>query len=273
LFVDFPNPGLEKWEKIVNIIKDPIKPVKIALVGKYMSLTDAYRSLYEALSHGGLANRVRVEFVELDSENFGQEEFKQSLTGVDGVLVPGGFGQRGIEGKLWVIQQARVNQIPFFGICLGMQCAVIEYARNVLNWEGANSTEFDDGTPYPVISLMEEQVGISDKGGTMRLGSYPCALAKNSQVSKAYQKETINERHRHRFEFTNRYRADLEKAGLVISGSSPDNSLVEVVELPADKHPWFVATQFHPEFMSKPFQPHPLFVYFIKAALEKQSSQ
>lgn len=273
LFVDFPNPGLEKWEKIVNIIKDPIKPVKIALVGKYMSLTDAYRSLYEALSHGGLANKVRVEFVELDSENFGQEEFKQALTGVDGVLVPGGFGQRGIEGKLWVIQQARENKIPFFGICLGMQCAVIEYARNVLNWEGANSTEFDDGTSFPVISLMEEQVGISDKGGTMRLGSYPCALAKNSQVAKAYQKETINERHRHRFEFTNRYRAELEKAGLVISGSSPDNSLVEVVELPADKHPWFVATQFHPEFMSKPFQPHPLFVHFIKAALEKQSTQ
>ena len=272
LFVDFPNPGLEKWEKIVNIIKDPIKPVKIALVGKYMSLTDAYRSLYEALSHGGLANKVRVEFVELDSENFGQEEFKQSLTGVDGVLVPGGFGQRGIEGKLWVIRQARENKIPFFGICLGMQCAVIEYARNVLNWEGANSTEFDDGTSFPVISLMEEQVGISDKGGTMRLGSYPCALAKNSQVAKAYQKETINERHRHRFEFTNRYRADLEKAGLVISGSSPDNSLVEVVELPADKHPWFVATQFHPEFMSKPFQPHPLFVHFIKAALEKHST-
>lgn len=273
LFVDFPNPGLEKWEKIVNIIQDPIKPVKIALVGKYMSLTDAYRSLYEALSHGGLANKVRVEFVELDSENFGQEEFKQALTGVDGVLVPGGFGQRGIEGKLWVIQQARENKIPFFGICLGMQCAVIEYARNVLNWEGANSTEFDDGTSFPVISLMEEQVGISDKGGTMRLGSYPCALAKNSQVAKAYQKETINERHRHRFEFTNRYRAELEKAGLVISGSSPDNSLVEVVELPADKHPWFVATQFHPEFMSKPFQPHPLFVHFIKAALEKQSTQ
>jgi CTP synthase len=270
LFVDFPNPGLEKWEKIVNIIREPVKSVKIALVGKYMSLTDAYRSLYEALSHGGLANKARVEFVELDSEDFTKEEFKQALNSVDGVLVPGGFGQRGIEGKLWVIQQARENQIPFFGICLGMQCAVIEYARNVLQWEGAHSTEFDDGTAYPVISLMEEQVGISDKGGTMRLGSYPCTLAKNSQVAKAYQKDAINERHRHRFEFTNRFRGDLEKAGLVISGSSPDNSLVEVVELAVEKHPWFLATQFHPEFLSKPFQPHPLFVQFIKAALDKQ---
>lgn len=267
LFVDFPNPSLEKWERIVSILKKPTKSVQIALVGKYMSLTDAYRSLYEALSHGGLANNAAVEFIELDSEDYQDKEFIEKLKSADGILVPGGFGQRGIEGKLSVIKHARENKIPFFGICLGMQCAVIEYSRNVLGWLDANSTEFNDQTEYPVISLMEEQVGITEKGGTMRLGSYPCVLKKQSQASTAYQATSIHERHRHRFEFTNKYREALEDAGLVVSGESPDNSLVEVVELPQDEHPWFLATQFHPEFMSKPFKPHPLFVKFIKASM------
>ncbi len=258
--------NFEKWEYILNVIRNPEKKVKIAIVGKYIALNDAYRSIYESLIHGGIANKVEVEFIKIDPEKLEKEGnieiFRE--TQAHGILVPGGFGNRGIEGKLLAIQYARVNQIPYFGICLGMQLAVIEFARNVIGWKTANSTEFDPKAEYPVISLLEEQLGIVEKGGTMRLGAYPCIIKENTKAFQEYKKTKITERHRHRFEFTIQYKQEFENRGMIISGISPDGQLVEIIEL--KDHPWFIGVQFHPEFQSKPIEPHPLFEGFIKEA-------
>lgn len=257
---------IDDWKLMVARLIKPSGPrVEIAVVGKYTSLKDAYKSIYEALEHGGVANDVelsirRVEAEELEtSENSGE-----LLEGCDGILVPGGFGYRGIEGKIAAIKYARENAIPFLGICLGMQCAVIEFARHVSGLEGANSTEFDPDTAAPVIDLMPEQKETSDLGGTMRLGAYECSLAPESRARQAYGSEVIRERHRHRYEFNNAFRDKLTAAGLRLAGTTPDNMLVEIVECP--DHPWFVACQFHPEFKSRPLNAHPLFRDFIKAA-------
>ena len=263
------EPDLSEWKEVVNRIKKPGQgSVKVAVVGKYVELPDAYKSIIESFVHAGAANDVKVEIKWVNAEEFGNGEKtpEELLSDVHGVLVPGGFGERGVEGKIKAIQFARENHVPFFGICLGMQCAVIEFARNVAGLEGAHSAEFSSTTPYPVIDLMEEQKGIEEKGGTMRLGAYPCVLKEGTFSFKAYSKKEISERHRHRYEFNNRFRKTLEKAGLVIAGTSPDGKLVEVIEI--KNHPWFVAVQFHPEFKSRPKSPHPLFVNFVKAAKE-----
>ncbi|MCG0276365.1 MAG: CTP synthase [Thermosediminibacteraceae bacterium] len=259
---------LSEWEAMVERAKNPSKKVSIALVGKYVELRDAYLSVAEALYHGGIANDAQVDIKWVHSEELESEsiDLEQILSDVDGVLVPGGFGDRGIEGKIKAIKYAREKNIPLFGICLGMQCAVIEFARNVCGLEGAHSTEFDPSTPHPVIDLLPEQKKIEEKGGTMRLGRYPCRLVPGTKAMEAYGEELIGERHRHRYEFNNEYRDILEKAGMVISGLSPDGRLVEIIEL--KNHPWFVGTQFHPEFKSRPNRPHPLFREFIKAALK-----
>jgi len=273
LFAEMTNPTLGKWEKVADIFKNPEKVVSVAIVGKYISLADAYRSLREALWHGGLPHKTRVEFINVDSESVYDNNVKELLAEADAILVPGGFGERGVAGKVEAIRYARENKVPFFGICLGMQSAVIEYGRNVLGLEGANSTEFDAKAAHPVIDLMSDQVGVSDKGGTMRLGAYPAKLQRGSRVETIYGDSEISERHRHRFEFNNRYREQFSGGGMVLAGLSPDGSLVEVVELPVDKHPWFIATQYHPEFKSQPLKPHPLFVSFIKAALDSQKKK
>ncbi|MBA2849451.1 CTP synthase [Thermosulfuriphilus ammonigenes] len=276
------SPVLKNWEDLVYRLKHPQKRVRIAVVGKYVHLKDSYKSLHEAIVHGGMANSAAVEITYLDSEELGSENVGQRLNGCHGVLVPGGFGSRGIEGKILAINWARENKIPFFGICLGMQLAVIEFARNVAGLHEANSTEFDPTTAYPVIYLMKEwfdyrtqQVVFRDeevnKGGTMRLGAYPCRLTEGTFAHQAYSCSEIYERHRHRYEFNNRFRETLEKAGLRISGTSPDGKLVEIIEV-AD-HPWFLGCQFHPEFKSKPMAPHPLFAAFIRAALDYQKSK
>jgi CTP synthase len=254
--------GEGKWEKIVSIIKNAKEEVKVALVGKYVSLRDAYKSVVEALTHGSIANRVKLNILWVNSENVEEELLHEA----DGIVVPGGFGERGIEGKIKAINYGRLSKKPTFGICLGMQLMCVEFARNVLNLKGANSTEFDPNTPHPVIDIMEEQKHIEELGGTMRLGAYPCVLKEGTKVREIYKKEVIYERHRHRYEFNNAYRELFEKNGFVISGVSPDGRLVEVVEL--KDHPWFIGCQFHPEFKSKPFDPHPLFVSFIKACID-----
>jgi CTP synthase len=260
--------NFKRWTEILEVIRNPERDVRIAVVGKYIALQDAYRSVYEGLMHGGIASQVNVQFVKVDPEELENSQDLSVLHDVHGILVPGGFGNRGIEGKLMAIRYAREQKIPFFGICLGMQCAVIEYARNVLGWRDANSTEFNPAAEYPVISLLEEQTGLEQKGGTMRLGAYPAILVENTLAHKEYGVTRIRERHRHRFEFTYRYRAELEKAGLVISGISPDKQLVEIIELRQSQHPWFLGCQFHPEFQSKPTEPNPLFAGFVRAAKE-----
>ncbi len=258
---------LDDWKEIVNRIKKPSRGnVKIAIVGKYIELPDAYKSIIESFVHAGAANDVKVEIKWVSAEELDEREPEEFLSDVCGILVPGGFGERGVEGKIKAVKFARENKIPFFGICLGMQCAVIEFARNVAGLEGAHSAEFSSTTPYPVIDLMEEQRGVEEKGGTMRLGAYPCVLKEGTFSFESYGKKEISERHRHRYEFNNQFRETLEKAGLVIAGTSPDGKLVEVVEI--KDHPWFVAVQFHPEFKSRPRSPHPLFVNFVKAAKE-----
>ena len=258
---------LGDWKEIVNRIKKPSRgTVKIAIVGKYIELPDAYKSIIESFVHAGAANDVKVEIKWVSAEELDEREPEEFLSDVCGILVPGGFGERGVEGKIKAVKFARENKIPFFGICLGMQCAVIEFARNVAGLEGAHSAEFSLTTPYPVIDLMEEQRGVEEKGGTMRLGAYPCVLKEGTFSFDAYGKKEISERHRHRYEFNNQFRETLEKAGLVIAGTSPDGKLVEVIEI--RNHPWFVAVQFHPEFKSRPRSPHPLFVNFVKAAKE-----
>ena len=238
-------------------------------MGKYAEHRDAYKSIYEALDHGGIAHKTTVRVQPIKSEDIEREGAERLLAGFDGLLVPGGFGERGIEGKVEAIRFARERRLPFLGICLGMQCAVIDFARHVAGLTDAHSTEFARDTPHPVICLMEEQQGVVQKGGTMRLGAQPCVLAENTRAAAAYGRETISERHRHRYEFNPRYRERLEAAGLVIAGTNPDSTLVEIVEL-AD-HPWFVAVQFHPEFKSKPTAAHPLFAGLVAAAVERHA--
>ncbi len=262
------NPG--KWDTFIERLRNPLARVRIAVVGKYITLNDAYRSVYDALVHGAVANNAELDIVKIDSEDIESCDDNSVLSvfdGVNGILVPGGFGNRGIEGKIAAVSHARKNNIPFFGICLGMQCAVIEFARNVCGLAGANSTEFDPSTPYPVISLLEEQEVVAEKGGTMRLGAYHCEFTRGSRIASIYGRESVMERHRHRFEFTTKYRQVFENNGMLIGGVYPRNNLVETVEIPG--HEWFVATQYHPEFKSKPVSPHPLFRDFIRAALER----
>jgi CTP synthase len=263
-------PHLERWQKVVDVLKNPKDSIRIAVVGKYMSLKESYKSLFEALVHGGIANEVKVEIECIEAEQIEQEAAEILLKNVDGVLIPGGFGDRGSEGKIAAIRYARENGIPFFGICLGMQMAVVEFARNVCGLERANSTEFDLQTAHPVIHLMEEQKAIDTKGGTMRLGSYPCVLQNETLAAKLYGREKISERHRHRYEFNNNYRAEFGARGMVLSGVSPDGALVEIVELRG--HPWFLGCQFHPEFKSRPMDSHPLFRGFVEAALQNRRS-
>ncbi len=269
LKIEYKAGSLHDWEKqVVEKALHPKRSVKIAVVGKYIELQDAYKSIYEALKHGGIANDAEVVIKKVNAEHVFKNSAPKSFKGVAGVLVPGGFGMRGIEGKLIAIQHVRENKIPFLGICLGMQCATIEFARNVLGWKGANSTECNKKTPYPVISLLEEQEKVEKLGGTMRLGALPCHIKKDTHTYRAYKSEEVMERHRHRYEFNNKYRDDFQKAGLKITGLSPGGKLVEIVEL--EDHPWFVASQFHPEFKSKPDKCHPLFREFIRHALECQ---
>lgn len=258
---------LTAWrDKVVKRALYPSKKVSIAVVGKYMELNDAYKSIYEALKHAGVANDARMDIKKIDSEEIEEKGADRLLKGVDGILVPGGFGTRGIEGKIKAIRFAREKNVPFLGICLGMQCAVIEFARGVCGLKKANSTEFDKSTPYPVISLLEEQKRVKAMGATMRLGAYPCKLKKPSKAYEAYGKEKISERHRHRYEFDIHYKRSMEKEGLLVSGTSPDLRLVEIIEV--KDHPWFVACQFHPEFKSKPDDCHPLFKNFVRKALK-----
>ncbi|MEX0330326.1 MAG: CTP synthase [Puniceicoccaceae bacterium] len=262
-------PQLENgWDNVVRILRYPKHRVDIAVVGKYIELQDAYKSVYESLVHGGIANDCAVEIHRIDSEKLEESGNYDQLLGVDGILVPGGFGSRGIEGKIEAVRIAREKGIPYFGLCLGMQVAVIEFARNMAGMTGAHSGEFDEETPYPVIDLMPEQKDVVDKGATMRLGAYPCQLKEGTISSKAYGEALISERHRHRYEFNNDHQEALEAAGLVVAGINPDRNLVEIVENP--NHPWFVGVQFHPEFQSKPRQAHPLFASFITAALARR---
>ncbi|PIP35743.1 MAG: CTP synthetase [Desulfobacterales bacterium CG23_combo_of_CG06-09_8_20_14_all_52_9] len=271
-------PRLEAWNELVSRIKTPEEAVEIDVVGKYTDLTESYKSLNEALGHGGIPNRCKVNLKFIDSESITSENVDRVLATANGILVPGGFGSRGIEGKIIAARYAREYKVPYFGICLGMQIAVIEYARHVVGLEGAHSSEFDPATPHPLIYLMlewyDERTGTvqkrdihSAKGGTMRLGAYPCRIMENSMAHRAYRSELISERHRHRYEFNNAYRERLEAQGLVFSGVSPNGELVEIIELP--DHPWYLGCQFHPEFKSRPMDPHPLFRDFIKASLDR----
>jgi CTP synthase len=257
---------LNKWISILEILKNPSQTTEIAIVGKYIGHQSAYESIYESLIHGGIGNNARVKIRRVESEDIEKNSAKIHLEGVGGILVPGGFGGRGVEGKIETIRYARENKIPYFGICLGMQCATIEFARNVCDLKEANSTEFDINTPHPVISLLEEQQKVSSKGGTMRLGSQPCIVQKGTKAYEVYKDEDISERHRHRYEFNNTYKEVFLANGMLFSGYSPNEQLVEIMEL--KDHPWFLCVQFHPEFKSKPTNPHPLFKRFIKAALE-----
>ena len=262
------QPVLDRWREIIDRIQRSQKRVIVGVVGKYIDLVDAYKSLHESLLHGGLAHRVKVDLRYIDSEEIEERGAECLLEGVDSILVPGGFGHRGVEGKIAAIQYAREEKIPFFGICLGLQLAVIEYARHIAGIPQATSVEFAPEAKYSVIHLMETQKHIDKVGGTMRLGAYPCVLKADSKAHEIYGQTEISERHRHRYEVNNDYRDQLEKAGLIISGTSPDGELVEMVEL--SDHPWFIATQAHPEFKSKPFQAHPLFKSFIAAAMTKR---
>ena len=264
------SPNLRKWQKIVQVLTSPKETVRIAVVGKYMSLKESYKSLMEALVHGGIANEVRVELDCIEAEKIEEAGAEELLGKADGILVPGGFGDRGSQGKIEAVRYARENQIPYFGICLGMQMAVVEFARNVCGLDRANSSEFDANSPDPVIHLMEEQKGIETKGGTMRLGAYPCVLQEDTLALKLYGRKKISERHRHRYEFNNGYSERFTKQGMVLSGLSPDGSLVEIVEL--KDHPWFLGCQFHPEFKSRPMDCHPLFKGFIRAALQSRQA-
>ncbi len=269
LRLDNIEPKNSEWEKMIkNINNIPEKEVKIAIVGKYVRLEDSYLSVAESLHHAGFANNVKVSIKYIDSETITNENAKEKLKDLDGIIVPGGFGNRGIEGKIQTIKYARENKIPFLGICLGMQMAVVEFARDVLKLEDVNSEEFEPECKNPVIHIMTDQKVITKKGGTMRLGSYPCQIKEGTLAYKIYKQKNINERHRHRFEYNNDYREEMGKAGLTISGTSPDGSLVEIVEI--KDHPFFIAGQFHPEFKSRPDRPAPLFVELVKAAKERE---
>ena len=261
------EPDLKKWREFLEKFSHPEKKVDIALVGKYVELPDAYKSIAESFIHAGAANNCRVNVEWVHSENITKKNVDEILKSKHGILVAPGFGHRGMEGKILAVKYARENNIPFFGVCLGMQAAVIEFARNVLGLEKANSSEMDEKTPDPVIDIMEEQKNIFEKGGTMRLGAYPCKLVKGSNANQAYGTEEISERHRHRYEFNNNYLDQFIKAGMKPVGINPETGLVEIIEIPS--HPWFVGVQFHPEYRSTVVQPHPLFVSFIRAAIEK----
>jgi CTP synthase len=263
-------PNLQRWQRTIQILNAPKSAVKIAVVGKYMSLKESYKSLFEALVHGGIANETKVELDCLEAEKIEEVGAPELLRETDGILVPGGFGDRGSEGKIEAIRYGRENHIPFFGICLGMQMAVVEFARHVCGLAGANSSEFDVNSPDPVIHLMEAQKSIDRKGGTMRLGTYPCVLQDDSLALKVFGRKKITERHRHRYEFNNDYIERFSAKGMVASGVSPDGRLVEIIEI--KDHPWFLGCQFHPEFKSRPMDSHPLFKGFIKAALQNRQA-
>jgi CTP synthase len=271
LALDTPTPALEDWRSMVDRMKNPSGSVRIAICGKYVSLKDAYKSIIEAFAHAGSIHDTRVELVWVSSENIKKQGAAKFLDNVDGLLIPGGFGERGVEGKIEAIRFVRENNIPFLGICLGMHCAVIEFARHVCDLEGAQSTEFNREAEHQVITLMSEQHEVTNMGGTMRLGAYPCVLAEGSKSHRAYGSLEISERHRHRYEFNNQYRETIFSAGLIPAGLSPDGKLVEIIELPS--HPWFVAGQFHPELRSRPTAPHPLFRDFVGAAVRFRASR
>jgi CTP synthase len=264
LHLDTPSPNMAHWQDILRKIIAPQHRVRIGVVGKYIELQDAYKSVYEAIIHGGVANDCGVEIHKVDAELIERDGPEKILKGLGGILVPGGFGERGIEGKIRAARYARENNVPYLGLCLGMQIATIEFARNVLKLNKAHSTEFDANTPHPVIAMLDEQTRVTKKGGTMRLGAQPCQLVVGTKAARLYGAFVVNERHRHRYEFNNTYRERFEKADFLFSGFTPDGRLVEIVELA--KHPFFIASQFHPEFHSKPHQPHPLFKGFIAAA-------
>jgi CTP synthase len=265
-----PRRDAHVWRAIARRIRNPAREVTIGVVGKYIELQDAYKSVYESVTHAGIANNCRVNVRRIDAEKLEKPGGLALLRGLDGILVPGGFGDRGTEGKIAAARFAREHRVPYYGLCLGLQIAVIEFARNVLRLKDANSTEFDPRTPHPVINMMEEQKKITDKGATMRLGSYDCALAPGTRAARAYRAAAVRERHRHRYEVNNAYVGALQRAGLLVSGINPRRNLVEIVEL--RDHPWFVGVQFHPEFQSKPDKPHPLFAAFIAAALKNQKA-
>lgn len=271
LHIDCPKPDLTDWVEMIDALRNPTKDVTVALVGKYIQLHDAYISVVEALKHGGIGNKSTVQIKWIDSEKVTMENAEELLGDVDGILVPGGFGDRGIDGKIYAINYAREHKVPFLGLCLGMQLSIVEYARNVLGYKDAHSIELDPKTTHPVIDLMPDQNGITDIGGTLRLGSYPCVLKSGSKAHELYGEDTIHERHRHRYEVNNEYREDLETKGMVLSGISPDGRIVEMIEL--KEHPFFVATQAHPELKSRPNRPHPLFRGFVAAALEHKEDR
>jgi CTP synthase len=265
---------IQRWDDMLYKLRNPKSSVTIGVVGKYIELKDAYKSIYEALGHGGIANNVSVHIKRISSDTHFEHEapmITQELENIDGVLIPGGFGQRGIEGKICAVKYARDKGIPTFGICLGLQCMVIEFARNVIGFKDANSSEFDENTSAPVIHLMPEQEAIEMLGGTMRLGAYDCEFEENTFASNAYNKAVVSERHRHRYELNKVFEEDFLKHGMKLSGRNPQTNLVEIVELPS--HPWFVGVQFHPEFQSRPTNAHPLFESFIKASIEFRKSK
>ena len=270
LKLDCPEPDLTDWIDMVQALRNPNKEVEIALVGKYIQLHDAYISVVEALKHGGIFQHATVNIKWVDSEELNEDNVAEVLGDVQGILVPGGFGDRGIDGKITAIKYARENNVPFLGLCLGMQLSIVEYARHICGLEDAHSIELDPNTTAPVIALMPDQNGVEDIGGTLRLGSYPCVLAKDSKAYELYGTETIHERHRHRYEVNNDYRAILTENGMKLSGLSPDGRIIEMIEIPS--HPWFVATQAHPELKSRPNRPHPLFKGFVEAAIEYKLS-
>jgi CTP synthase len=270
LSLECPKPDMRAWREMVDVIKCAPREVTIAVCGKYVHLRDAYKSICEAMVHAGAANNVRVHIEWVDSEEVDKQGPEKLLEGASALLVPGGFGQRGIEGMVKAITYARERRMPFFGICLGLQCAVIEFARNVCRLEGADSSEFAPGTPHPVIDLMEDQVNLDKLGGTMRLGVYKCELKPGSLAGRAYGAREIGERHRHRYEFSNRYREVFQKNGMVLSGINPERNLVEIMEL--KDQPWFLGVQFHPELKSRPDVAHPLFREFVKATLGSSAS-
>ena len=269
LNLDCPEPDLDDWKAMVKSAKNPTKEVTVALVGKYIALHDAYISVVESLKHAGYAANASVNIKWVDSETVTDENAAEVFGDVSGILVPGGFGSRGLEGKISAIRYARENNIPFLGLCLGMQLSIVEFARHVVGFRDAHSVELNSATTHPVISLMADQEGVDNIGGTLRLGSYPCKLAKDSLAYKLYKEELIHERHRHRYEVNNDYRKDLTNNGMMLSGISPDGRIVEMVEIPS--HPFFIATQAHPEFKSRPNRPHPLFLGFVNASLDNQN--
>ncbi|MBE0653693.1 MAG: CTP synthase, partial [Bacteroidales bacterium] len=262
------EPELKPWKQFVDKLKNPKQEVSIALVGKYVELHDSYKSIIESLTHAGALNSARVRLTCVHSETIIQDNLTDKLNGYDGIIVAPGFGDRGIDGKILAVKYARENRVPYFGICLGMQVAVIEFARNVLQFKDAHSTEMTRMTEHPVIDLMQEQKGVTEKGGTMRLGAYPCDIKKGTLVHSIYNEEHIKERHRHRYEFNSDYLDEFENKGMIASGINPDSQLVEIMEIP--EHPWFVGVQFHPEYKSNVLNPHPLFVSFVKAALHNR---